>query len=217
VLSCTTDYPSKSCILLFWQRYCTALEHWASAKLCGDEEREPPMLGRTPSRWASAYILLLILFCTISAVFVVSIYSSVSVVRHWCNVYISVPVIAAPPAPSAARDDEFDAENRARRCQWSPEIMVPDVRFKPSTSTSTIHEGRPSPTTITASHLASPSIVASRPKRLRILVPRPMSTRNVAHVPSRIPWSILPPMPWSARVEGPSDPGAIPWRMRRHP
>jgi len=26
---------SKSCVLLYWQRYCTALEQWASAKLCG--------------------------------------------------------------------------------------------------------------------------------------------------------------------------------------
>jgi len=26
---------SKSCVLLFWQRYCTALEQWASAILCG--------------------------------------------------------------------------------------------------------------------------------------------------------------------------------------
>ena len=26
---------SKSCVLLYWQHYCTALEEWASAKLCG--------------------------------------------------------------------------------------------------------------------------------------------------------------------------------------
>ena len=26
---------SKSCVILCWQRYCTALEQWASAKLCG--------------------------------------------------------------------------------------------------------------------------------------------------------------------------------------
>jgi len=25
----------KSCILQFWQRYCTALEQWTLAKLCG--------------------------------------------------------------------------------------------------------------------------------------------------------------------------------------
>ena len=28
---------SKSCTLLYWQRYCTALEQWARAKLCGIE------------------------------------------------------------------------------------------------------------------------------------------------------------------------------------
>jgi len=25
----------KSCVLLYWQHYCTALEQWSSAKLCG--------------------------------------------------------------------------------------------------------------------------------------------------------------------------------------
>ena len=30
-----TRFASKSCFLLCWQRYCTALEQWASAKLCG--------------------------------------------------------------------------------------------------------------------------------------------------------------------------------------
>jgi len=29
-----------------WQRYCTALQYWASAKLCGDEQRQPPIFGR---------------------------------------------------------------------------------------------------------------------------------------------------------------------------
>ena len=29
-----------------WQRYCTALQQWASAKLCGIEQRAPPIFGR---------------------------------------------------------------------------------------------------------------------------------------------------------------------------
>jgi len=29
-----------------WQRYCTALQYWASAKLCGIEQRAPPIFGR---------------------------------------------------------------------------------------------------------------------------------------------------------------------------
>ena len=29
-----------------WQRYCTAVKWWASAKLCGIEQRMPPMFGR---------------------------------------------------------------------------------------------------------------------------------------------------------------------------
>jgi len=32
---CKIHFASKSCVLLYWQRYCTALEQWASAKLCG--------------------------------------------------------------------------------------------------------------------------------------------------------------------------------------
>ena len=28
-------FASKSCVLLYWQRYCTALEQCALAKLCG--------------------------------------------------------------------------------------------------------------------------------------------------------------------------------------
>jgi len=30
-----------------WQRYCTAVEQWARAKLCGVEHRAPPVFGRT--------------------------------------------------------------------------------------------------------------------------------------------------------------------------
>ena len=29
-----------------WQRYCTAFQYWASAKLCGVEQRAPPIFGR---------------------------------------------------------------------------------------------------------------------------------------------------------------------------
>jgi len=29
-----------------WQRYCTVLQQWASAKLCGIEQRVPPIFGR---------------------------------------------------------------------------------------------------------------------------------------------------------------------------
>jgi len=31
---------------LYWQRYCTALEQWASAELCGVRQRAPPIFGR---------------------------------------------------------------------------------------------------------------------------------------------------------------------------
>ena len=29
-----------------WQRYCTVLQQWASANLCGVEQRTPPIFGR---------------------------------------------------------------------------------------------------------------------------------------------------------------------------
>ena len=29
-----------------WQRYCTALRYWVSAKLCDVEQRKPPVFGR---------------------------------------------------------------------------------------------------------------------------------------------------------------------------
>jgi len=32
---CKVHFASKSCLLLYWQRYCTALQQRASAKLCG--------------------------------------------------------------------------------------------------------------------------------------------------------------------------------------
>jgi len=35
----STDFAS-------WQHYCTALHYWASAKLCGIEQRAPPIFGR---------------------------------------------------------------------------------------------------------------------------------------------------------------------------
>ena len=35
-----------SLALSYWQRYCTAIEQWARAKLCGVEHRMPPIFGR---------------------------------------------------------------------------------------------------------------------------------------------------------------------------
>ena len=32
---CKIHFASKSCVLLYWQHHCTALEQWALAKLCG--------------------------------------------------------------------------------------------------------------------------------------------------------------------------------------
>ena len=60
-------FASKSCVLLYWQRQCTALQQRTSAKLCGvvqgmelgnfRRRRHLYSPGR-PSRWASAHILV---------------------------------------------------------------------------------------------------------------------------------------------------------------
>ena len=43
---CKIQFAIKSCALVFWQRYCTALQQRASAKLSGVEHRAPPIFGR---------------------------------------------------------------------------------------------------------------------------------------------------------------------------
>ena len=62
----------QSCVLLYWQRYCMALEHSASARvqrgtrngitelslldsLCRFQQRSPPIFRGRPSRWAYAF------------------------------------------------------------------------------------------------------------------------------------------------------------------
>ena len=65
--SCKIHFASKSCVLLYWQRYCTALKQWASVRLCGVVQgmelrnfRRVCHLcsaGR-PSRWASTRVLV---------------------------------------------------------------------------------------------------------------------------------------------------------------
>ena len=67
-------FASKSCILLYWQHYCTALKQQPSAKICGmvlgmelrnfRRGRHLYSAGR-PSRWALAHILVVtVLWCT---------------------------------------------------------------------------------------------------------------------------------------------------------
>ena len=66
---CKLHFASKSCVLLYWQCYCTALQQRVSVKLCGMvqgmelqnfcRQRHLYLAGR-PSRWASAHILVLL-------------------------------------------------------------------------------------------------------------------------------------------------------------
>ena len=65
---CILHFTSKSCILLYWQCYCTALQQRAWAKLCSVVQgmelrnfcrgRHLYSAGR-PSHWALAHILVL--------------------------------------------------------------------------------------------------------------------------------------------------------------
>jgi len=68
---CKIHFRSKSCVLLYWLRYCTALQQRASAKLCGvvqglelrNFRRGCHLYSAVrPSRWASAHVLV-ITFC----------------------------------------------------------------------------------------------------------------------------------------------------------
>jgi len=60
-------FTSKSCVLLHWQRYCMALQQWASAKICGVvhamelqnfRRGHHLYLAGRPSHWALAHILV---------------------------------------------------------------------------------------------------------------------------------------------------------------
>jgi len=67
ILLCAKFTLRLSCVLLYWQRSCTALDRWASAKVCGFVQgmelqnfrrgRHLYSTGR-PSRWASAHVLV---------------------------------------------------------------------------------------------------------------------------------------------------------------
>jgi len=65
--TCKIHFASKSCLLLYWQRYCTALQQRASAKSCGGlqgMELRNFRRGRhlySAERWASAHIQVQIL------------------------------------------------------------------------------------------------------------------------------------------------------------
>jgi len=71
---CRIHFAFKSCLLLYWQRYCTALQQRASAKLCSVVEgmelqnfcrgRHLYSAGR-PSRWSSANCDFSVCMCNV--------------------------------------------------------------------------------------------------------------------------------------------------------
>jgi len=80
-------FVSKFCVLLYWHRYCTALEQWVSAKLCGVVQgmelrnfrrRHHLYSAGRPSRWVSAHISS---FCSYhSPITGISLYSKLETV-----------------------------------------------------------------------------------------------------------------------------------------
>ena len=46
IVSLVWGTPAISTAFASWQRYCKVLQPWASAKLCGVEQRAPPIFGR---------------------------------------------------------------------------------------------------------------------------------------------------------------------------
>jgi len=46
IVSLVWDTPANFNGFRVWQRYCTVLQKWASAKLCGVEQTAPPIFGR---------------------------------------------------------------------------------------------------------------------------------------------------------------------------
>ena len=69
---CNVHCTSKSCVRLYWQRYCTAVQQRASAKVCGVVQgmelrnfrrgRHLYSAGR-PARWASTHIVVAQVCC----------------------------------------------------------------------------------------------------------------------------------------------------------
>jgi len=97
---CKIHFRSKSCVLLYWQRYCTALQQRASAKLCGvvqgmelrNFRRRCHLYWAARSwRWALAHILVLVIIWTLftctetTQAARLSVYVSMQrVSRCWC-------------------------------------------------------------------------------------------------------------------------------------
>jgi len=55
------SFASKSCVLLYWQRYCTALQQWGQPNFVAWSKEWNFRRGRS-SRWASAHILVVLDF-----------------------------------------------------------------------------------------------------------------------------------------------------------
>jgi len=55
----TLRHPSLA--LSYWQRYYTAVEQWARAKLCGVEHRAPPIFGTATITLAHILVIYLLL------------------------------------------------------------------------------------------------------------------------------------------------------------
>ena len=56
--TCKVHFASKSCGLLYWQRYCTAREQWALAKLCGVVSSRDKAVIPFEIGWSNCLVLI---------------------------------------------------------------------------------------------------------------------------------------------------------------
>ena len=59
-----------SLALSYWQRYCTAVEQWARAKLCGVEHKAPPIFGKATITLDTGILVCYILKCEYHFLFI---------------------------------------------------------------------------------------------------------------------------------------------------
>jgi len=94
---CKIHFTFKSCVLLYWQRYCTALQQRPSAKVCGMVQgtelrnfrrgRRLYLAGRPSRNWASTHILVLSSFDA-DIIFMVALWNRADHYIFPCDFYL---------------------------------------------------------------------------------------------------------------------------------
>ena len=80
-------FASKSCVILYWHRYCTTLEQWASAKLCDVGQGMELRNFRSPSFWTEGATYITRATITLST----GAHSGLFCVLHSITIWLSIP------------------------------------------------------------------------------------------------------------------------------